>query len=82
MKEYSLIVVHHIVKDKYKWLGAIDKPVIVAKEEMYSSSFKNIPFKLERIDDYSEFTALFIRVDILAKIVRSIRALFHKQEVE
>lgn len=58
------------------WKGSIDAPILVDKEILNDNDFIMTPFLLKRIQDYNEHTAMFIRVDWRARIVRFIHRIW------
>lgn len=57
---------------RYTWWGPIDGECSMAVEFL-DNEFLAMPFKLERIKDFDARTAVFIRVDWRARIVRFFR---------
>lgn len=78
MKESRIII--HTYKPtsgekqvKYIWEGPIDGEIHVADVFLDDELFLSVPFKLKRLKNFDYRTAVFIRVDWRARIVRLLR---------
>ena len=60
-------------KYHYMWIGPIDGKIEVGIELLEDEVFKQIPFKLMRMKNLDSRTAIFIRIDWKARIMRFFR---------
>ena len=60
-------------KYHYMWIGPIDGKILVNEEILESEIFRQIPYRLMRMKNLDRNTAVFIRYDWKARIVRFFR---------
>ena len=77
MKRLAFIEMKVCTTDAFRmvsaeWKGDIDAPLLVDIDLLNDKEFLFIPFKLQRIKNLNSNTAMFIRVDWRARILRLI----------